>query len=171
MKLYEINEQIQALMDSITVDEETGELHGDAEAVMEQLDGLEMERASILGYLAKEVLNLRADETAMKAEEDRLKKNRERVKKREDAILSILDRECGGVKTDLGVAVGGYRKSEAVVIDDPAAAMEWLNSNNRDDCLRFIEPEISKADVKRLIQSGTEVPGIRVEQRNTFSLR
>lgn len=104
MKLYEINEEILRLTDQITVDEETGEISGDVASVCEQIEALQMERRSILEFLAKLVLNLRSDIAALKAEEDRLRDRRTRLEKKVERLLEILDRECAGEKTDLGVA-------------------------------------------------------------------
>ena len=61
MKLYEINSEIMRLYDSIEVDEETGELLGDAEELLDQIHSLEMEKHSILEWLAKLILNIRLD--------------------------------------------------------------------------------------------------------------
>ena len=127
MKLYEINEEIQRLTDQIGFDEETGELLGDAEDLLRQIDSLQMERKSILEYLAKLVLNLRAEEVALKGEEARLKDRRSRLEKKEGRLLQVLDRECHGEKTDLGI--GAYIEYEPlkhnVTPTDNTSLMEW----------------------------------------------
>lgn len=60
MKLYEINLAIEELTDQIEVDPETGELLGDFVSLYQQIEALQMEKSSILEYLAKIVLNNRA---------------------------------------------------------------------------------------------------------------
>ena len=60
MKLYEIDAEILRLTDQIAVDEETGEILCDLDAITAQIGELQMERKSVLTYLAKLVLNLRA---------------------------------------------------------------------------------------------------------------
>ena len=60
MKLYEINSEIMRLYNSIEVDEETGELLGDAEDLLNQIYSLEMEKHSILEWLAKLILDIRS---------------------------------------------------------------------------------------------------------------
>lgn len=65
MKLYEVNEEILRLTDQIKMDEETGEVSGDVDAICSQINALQLERHSILQFLAKLVLNLRADITAL----------------------------------------------------------------------------------------------------------
>ena len=71
MKLYEINAEILRLTDAIEFDEETGEILGDADELFTQIQSLQMEKKSILEYLAKLVLNIRAEAAAAKTEEQR----------------------------------------------------------------------------------------------------
>ena len=47
MKLYEINEEIARLTDTLLVDEETGEIIGDTEEFCKQLEALNMEKRKI----------------------------------------------------------------------------------------------------------------------------
>ncbi len=170
MKLYEINEEIARLTDTVLVDEETGEIIGDADEFCKQLDALQMEKKRILEYLAKIVLNTRSDIAALKAEEERLKSRREKLDKKAEKLLAIIERECGE-KTDLGVATLSYRSSTAVEVSDSKKAVYWLMLNGHNNCYRMKEPEVSKADVKALIKSGTEVPGCAIVEHRTYNLR
>lgn len=171
MKLYEINNEILRLADQIEVDEDTGEIKGNADELFNQLDALQMERQSVLEYLAKLVLNTRSEASSLKAEEQRLKERRVRLEKKTGRLLAVLDRECAGEKTDLGVATFAYRKTSHVEIADSAMAVSWLKSNNYTSCYRVPEPEISKSEVKKLINSGTEVPGCAVIEDRSYSLK
>lgn len=171
MKLYEINEEILRLAEQVEIDEETGEVLCDIDAITESIDSLQMERRSILEYLAKLVLNTRAEAAALKAEEQRLKEHRLRLEKKEDRLMAILDRECGGEKTDLGVATFSYRKTSRLEVSDPQTAVEWLRDNEYTDCYRIPAPEVSKADVKRLIAHGETVPGCAVVEDYSCSLK
>lgn len=90
MKQYEINA-------------ETGEILGDADELFSQIQSLQMEKKSILEYLAKFVLNIRSEAAAVKTGEQRLKARRDRLAKKEERLMKVLDRECAGEKTDLGV--------------------------------------------------------------------
>ena len=171
MKLYEINEEILRLTESIDIDEETGEFVCDIDAITEGIDRLQMERRSILEYLAKLVLNTRAEAAALKTEEQRLKERRQRLEKKEDRLMAILDRECGGEKTDLGVATFSYRKTSRLEVSDSRTAVEWLRDNEYTDCYRIPAPEVSKAEVKRLIARGEKVPGCAIVEDYSCSLR
>ena len=166
MKLYEVNEEILRLTDQITVDEETGEISGDVDAVCADIDALQMERRSILEYLAKLVLNLR-----LKAEETRLHDRRTRLEKKVERLLQILDRECAGEKTDLGVATLQYRKTTHVEVLDAAKAISWLKRRKLTDCFRIPAPEVAKAEVKKLLSAGTRVPGCALVEDRSYSLK
>lgn len=170
MNLYEIDTELNGLMNEMLFDEETGELVEGAEAMIERIDALQMERTKKLNGIAKYILNLRAESNALKAEEERLKKRRDRVDKKEQRLLEILKTECAGQKTVLDVATVSYSKSEAVDIYDRQAAIEWL-AKTHNDCLRYKEPEVSKSDVKKLIKSGADVPGITIVQNQNCLLK
>ncbi len=171
MKLYEINEAILRLTDQIEVDEETGEVLCDMDAVSTGIAALQMERRSILEYLAKLVLNLRSEIAGLKAEESRLHDRRSRLEKKADRILAVLDRECGGEKTDLGVATLNYRKTTRVDVTDAAKAVSWLKRHKLLDCFRIPAPEVAKAEVKKLLTAGTKVPGCALVEDRSYSLK
>lgn len=171
MKLYEINEQIQRLTDQITFDEETGEILCDIDAITTEIDKLQMEKRSVLEYLAKLILNHRAEAAAIKAEEIRLKQRREQLGKKEERLMAILDRECDGEKTDLGIATLSYRKTNRTEITDSSEALFWLRENGHTECYKTPEPEISKSEVKKLIKAGIEVPGCAIVESLSCSLK
>lgn len=85
--------------------------------------------------------------------------------------MQILDRECDGQKTDCGVATVSYRKTTRVDVSDAAKAVRWLKRNKYTDCFRIPEPEVSKINVKRLLQDGVTVPGVLLTQDMSCSLR
>ena len=171
MKLYEIHAAILSLLDQLEPDPETGELPDSTDAVLERIDALQMEKHSILEYLAKLVLNLRAEISAVKAEDNRLKERRTRLEKTSDRLMKILDRECAGQKTDLGVATFSYRKTSRVEVEDAEKAVRWLKRNKFTECFRIPAPEVAKAEVKKLISAGTKVPGCTVVQDYSCSLK
>ena len=171
LKLYEINEQIQALSDAIEFDPETGEILGDAEALCDAINQLQMEKTSILSYLGKLVLNLRSEQSALKVEELRLKNRREKLAKKEERLMYVLNRECNGEKTDLGIATVSYRKTSRVDVTDSAKAVRWLKRHKFTSCFRVPEPEVAKTEVKKLLNSGTQVPGCALIEDTSCSLR
>ena len=91
MKLYEINNSISELLSQLEPDPETGEVAGDIDSVVEQLNALEMQKSSVLEYLAKVVLDTRAGVTALKDEEKRLKERRQALERKDERLMAILD--------------------------------------------------------------------------------
>lgn len=170
MKLYEVNQAIEEIVDQLDFDADTGEVLSD-EALLEQLAELQMERGRILEYLAKLVLNTKAQIGAIKEEEQRLRDRRHRMEHKVDRLMAILDRECHGEKTDCGVATVCYRKTNRVEVMDEVDAYDWLCENGHNDCYRIPTPEINKTNVKRLLTAGAEIPGIALVQDYSCSLR
>jgi len=170
MKLYEVNEALENLFLTLEPDPETGEITGDIDSVMNEINALQMERSRILEYLAKLVLNCRAEAAMVKAEEDRLKEKRQKAEHKAERILQILERECGGVNTDCGVATVKYRATERLDVADNFATIDWLEKNGYDTFIRYKTPEVSKSDVKKLIKSGIVVPGAEIIKEQSCSL-
>ena len=169
MKLYEVNQMIEGIFEQL-VDPETGEIV-ENEALLAQLDSLQMERSRILEYLAKLVLNTRSQMAALKEEEKRLKERRASLERKDTRLMENLDRECAGEKTDCGVATVCYRKTTKVEVGDDATAVSWLMETGHTQCYRVPAPEISKTEVKKLLAAGTEVPGVALVQDYSCSLR
>ena len=160
MKLYEINNQIENLLDALEPNPETGEIPANEDDIIAQINALALKREDILEYLAKLALDAKATVQAMKAEEKRLHDRRQSMESKQDRLISILDRECGGKKTDLGVATLCYRKSTRVEVNDEKAAIDWLKKTGHHDCYRQPDPELSKLYVGKLLDAGEQVPGV-----------
>jgi len=170
MKLYEVNQAIEDLISKLDPDPETGEVTA-SDDVLEQLHAMEKERSRILEYLAKLVLNCRSESASLKAEENRLAERRRGLERREDRLMQILDRECNGQKTDCGVATINYRATSRVEVQDSKTAISWLKRHKHLDCFRTPEPEVNKADVKKLLTAGEQIPGLNLVQDRSCSLK
>ena len=171
MKLYEINQQIYELLLRLDPDPETGEIAAETDDIVAELNALEIKRTDVLQYLAKVVLDIRAEISTLKAEEKRLHERRAALERKDERLMDILDRECTGEKTDCGVATVCYRKTTKVDIQDNTIAIDWLIKNGYVDFIRYTEPEISKNDVKKLLTSGSEIPGAVLVQDMSCSLK
>ena len=170
MKLYEVNRQIEDLLWQLEPDPETGEIPANEEEIIAQINALAMRREDILQYLAKLALNNRAEAAALKAEEERLKVRRARLEAREDRLIRILDRECGET-TDLGVATLSYRKTSRVEVTDEAKAVSWLKRHKFTDAFKVPAPTVYKIEVKKLLSAGQKVPGCKVVDDRSCSLK
>ena len=171
MKLYEVNAQILALLEQLEPDPETGEIPANEAELIAQINALAMRREDILQYLAKVTLNLRAEAAALKTEEARLKKRRESMEAREERLIQILDRECGGQTTNLGVATLSYRKTSRLEITDEAKAVNWLKRHKYTDAIKVVAPTVYKTEVRRLLSAGKKVPGCMVVDDQSCSLK
>ena len=171
MKLYEVNQQIETLLDQLEPDPETGEIPANEDEIIAQINALAMKREDILQYLAKLSLDAKATVQAMKAEEKRLHDRRTQMERKQEQLIAILNRECGGQKTDLGVATLCYRKTSHVEVTDKSALLRWLKTEGHDDCYRVPEPEISKLNVGRLLDAGVQVEGAERVQSTSCYLR
>ena len=170
MKLYEIDERLAEIISRLEPDEETGEVICDDE-LLSEMEALGIEKKRILTYLAQEVLNTRSDAAALKAEEKRLAKRRRSIENREERLMAILERECcGEKKTDLGVAIARNNTRPVTEVTDRRAAIECLLAEHP-ECVKYPEPEVRKDSVKQLIQNGVDVPGVRLVDNTTFSLK
>lgn len=169
--LYEINYRIQELADSLEVDPETGEVAGDVESVIAEIDLLQLERMQVLDYLAKVVLNGKREAEALKAEEDRLKARRKGVERRNEKLMEVLDRECAGNKTRFSVATLYYRRSTRLEVENSPAQVAWLEENGHEDCVKYTPPEVYKSEVTKLIKAGIDVPGCKLVTETNAYLR
>lgn len=169
MKLYEVNAEIEKLVDE-SFDQETGEILMSDEEFESRMSALQIEKKRILVYLAKLKLNMDSDIKSLREEEKRLADRRHRLEGRSEKILQILDRECGE-KTDLEVVTLMYRKTDRLEVDDGKAAYEWLKENKYEDCYIMPDPEIKKAEVKKLMKSGQKIPGTRLVEGNSCYLK
>ena len=171
MKLYEINSEIAALLIQLEPDPETGEIPSNEDELIAQINALAMRREDILQYLAKLTLNCRAESAALKTEEARLKKRRDALDAKEERLLKILDRECGGETTDLGVATLSYRKTSKLEVTDEAKAVTWLKRHKFMDAIKVVAPTVYKTEVRRLLSAGQKVPGCKVVDDRSCSLK
>ena len=171
MKLYEVNTEIQDLLMQLEFDPETGEILNSSDEIIQRLSELEMEHDQILEYLAKVVIETRAEAAAIKAEEERLAARRKTFERKEERLMQVLDRECEGVNTDLKVATLRYRQTTRVEVQNTETATNWLLANAHLDCIRVKDPEVDKTAVKRLLTGGTEIPGVALVNSRTCSLK
>ncbi len=170
MTLYEIDTEMYDILSALEPDED-GMLPENYEELMERLQNLDIQRQKKLENVAKYVLNTRAEATALREEEKRLASRRKTMENREKSLMAYLDNACMGEKTDLGIAVVSYRRSTRVEIKDTSAALEFLEENNHEECIKRTDPEIAKDKVKALVKDGTEVPGIAIVEVMNCSLR
>ncbi len=172
MKISEIIPKIEELLEQVMPpDPPDDENPAAADDLITRFKDLHLKRDELLESLATLALDTRDDIMNLKTEESRLKARRQHLTGKRERVMSVLDRECGGEKTDLGVATLYYRKTCRTVITDEEAAFEWLKEHGHRECYRIPKPEISKAAVSRLLDAGYVIPGAERQNGTTCYLK
>lgn len=127
------------------------------------LKGLDGEFDLKIENLAVYIKSLIAEAQAIKNEESALKRRRTSIEKSVDWLkLYVLNNmnALGKTKIDMPRAVVDIRQNPiSIVIANEYNFINWAQENNRDDLLRYKQPEINKTAVKNELKSGAELPG------------
>lgn len=159
MKIYEIDQQIQTLIDT-GVDSETGELLFGPEMLM----ALQMERDTKVENLALAYKNMQAEVKAIKDEETNLAQRRKALEAKADRAKEYLEYVLAGEKFKTARVVVGYRKSTKLELSD--GFTEWA-AKNAPDFLRYKDPEPDKTAITNALKAGQKITGAElVESRN-----
>lgn len=156
--LYEIGQEFLTALNSIVVDEDTGEItdFGAIDALSAQFD----DKAEAV---ACHIKNLAALVTGLKAEEAALSDRRKKVEKRVEGLKRYLTNcfdSVGRDNIETPRAKISFRKSTAVLIEDEAAIPS-------DYIVQTVTTKPDKAAIKEAIKDGKEVAGAAlVENRN-----
>jgi len=196
MKLYELSATFADLfnqfdeIDNYTPDtdsngnyiNDSGEVITDVEALRENyraawfdtLSAIEEEFDVKAENVAVYIKNMTAEVKALKQEEDALKRRRMAFEKSVERMKTyLLDsmRNVGRAKIDMPRARLSIRKNaESLVVEDSAAFIGWAEAHN-EDLLRYSQPEIRKTDVKKLIQSGEELPFVHLTRTESLTIK
>lgn len=158
VSLYDIGQDFLAVLESLAVDEDTGEIidFGAIDALSTQFDD---KAESIACYIK----NTNALTAALKAEEAALADRRKRAEKRVEGLKKYLT-SCfdaiGRDKIETARAKISFRKSTAVLIEDEAALpAEYV--------VQTVATKPDKTAIKNAIQGGATIAGASlVENRN-----
>lgn len=159
MNLYDIQSEIQALLNSV---DENGELPEDVFTQLEALDIAETVKIENIGLLIK---NLNAEATAIKAEAKALDKRAASLDNNVESLKSYLVgylTTSGCPKLSTPRVVLSIRPSTAVIVDD-----ESLLADNYFKYKR----EVSKSTIKDDMMNGVDVPGARLETRQNLQVK
>ncbi|WP_432629017.1 siphovirus Gp157 family protein [Brotaphodocola sp.] len=159
--LYEID---QAITDAwlSAVDPETGEIID--EEAKTALDALEMEKGQKVENILLWAKDLRAKSGAIKAEA----KNMTARANEKDALADKLEeyaaRALAGEKFETTRVKVTWRKSQVV---EYTGLVEDLPK----ECIRQKLPEVDKAELKKLLKAGAEIPGAKLVTRNNMQIK
>lgn len=150
-KLYEINQEIEACIDT-----ETGEILD-----YERLNALQIEREEKIQGVALAIKNLLSDAEAINKEKTALAEREARCKKKAEGLKGWLAWALAGEKFNTAKCAVSFRKSTAVSIMDADAIPE-----------EYVKVETTKtpdkAAIKKVLQNGGFIAGCSlVENLNT----
>lgn len=166
MKLYEINEALEELLEkgynAECIDEETGEI--DEEKAKQLLDDLSLAFDDKVENIGCYVKSLTAEIAALKAESDNLKKRAEQKQKKVDSLKRYLASVLNGKGFESARVTVGFRKSVAVKV---------INEELIPDC--YIDEKVIKkpnlAEIKASLKLGSAVKGCELEERLNINLK
>ena len=172
MNVYNINPSIDALIDQIEYDPETGEIVN--VDLLTELEALQMEREEVMDQLCRKYFNLQSDAAAIKAEIKRLTDKMHDAEKKANTAKKQLDHLAKGEDVDFGIAKLKHRKpSAALVQDDTFAAVNYLMEHKKYQLVKTeTKFSLDANAVKNLIiKEGWEIPGVSVEYRPSVTLK
>lgn len=159
MKFYEINQQIQAIVEN--ADPVTGEVD------MMALVSLELEKEEKLNGILFYVKSQEVYQIGLDAEIQRLKKIQTVMENRRERLLSFIlgQMQIDGEKERV---FGAYKATikqnpPSVIVDNEEAIPAKFKT-------QVISEKIDKMAIKEAIKSGDEVAGARLESKNRISI-
>lgn len=161
MTIFEIDQRILEL-----VDPETGELLD-----FDAFDELKMERDQKIEGMALWAKELAATASAIKTEIDTLTERKRSAERRCESLKRYLAEILQGEKFTTSRCAVSFRKSTSVQVDDSEKLVRWLEQNGYDDCVKYKEPEVSKAEVGKLLKSGMPVPFAHLESKQSVGVK
>lgn len=162
MNLYELTEQMQNAIDSLIVDEETGEVTG-----FEAVDALDAEFEDKAEAYALTIKNLLAFSGSAKEEADKLNTRAKAAKNKADRLkehLALSMNAVGKTKIETARAALSFRKSTQVQILDSEKLPDEL-------CKIVTERKPDKTEIGKILKSGKPVPGAELETRMNLQVK
>lgn len=159
MTLYELTEAMKNF--ELEIDEETGEILN-----ADELDLLNIEHELKLKNCVYYYKNVKAEADALKAEKMKLAKRQQTAERKAEWMKAYIDADLAGKafapEDDATVRVS-YRKSVTVECYDIFAV--------DDDYLKYKEPELDKAKVRKAINAGETVSGCKLVEHQNIQIK
>lgn len=168
MTLYEIGQAYQYFLEQV----EAGEIP--EEAINDTLGGIEGDFKEKADNIACMIKNMEYQVAAMKAEEQSLAGRR---KAKESRARQLKDYLCENMlainlkKIETARNLISLRKSPpAIKIEDVPRFIEWAQGHE-ESLLTYRDPEPRKTRIKEYLDSGGEIPGVSVEQKQGLQIK
>lgn len=162
MKLHEYNQEIEKALNSLEINEETGEVTG-YEAVEQVQTDFEDKLESMVCYDK----DMQVDIDALKAEEKNLKARREALEKRSASLrnyISACMEDAGQDKFSSAKCKVSFRKSAVTVIDDIDMIPEEFRNTKT-------TITADKSKIAEALKSGVEIPGAHIVEKQNIQIK
>lgn len=164
MKLYEIDRELEAALESLELDEETGEIVGGFEAI----EALNMEREAKIEGVLLGIKNGMAEAAAIRAEEIALAKRRKAIEGKLDRTREWLREYLSGEKFKTAKVSVTYRTAQKT--ECSADFVEWA-LEHEPELLRYREPEPDKTEIGKLLKAGVKVYGCELVDNTSMIIK
>lgn len=164
MTLYQINEEIQRILDG-AVDEETGEVQVDYEA----LDALVEARDAKVWSCGLHYLNRQGEINVIKAEIDRLEDRLNALKKKNEGLLAYIERNLNGDEYSCPQFNIKYTKSTKVEVDEDFCIFAHFSQDYKHLVRAKLEPD--KTSIGKLLRAGEQIPHATLVQNRTMKIK
>lgn len=160
MKLYEINDALEAALNQVIVDEETGEIISAPD--MEQVAALQLQKEEKIENVVLYVKNAESDAAQIAEEIKRLQERKRILENRIESARGWVQQALEGEKFQTPRCQVSYRTTKSVAIDDMSAIpAEYLR----------VKTDADKALIRKAIAAGETVSGAHIETSTSMSIK
>lgn len=163
MTIFEIDRQILEMVEN-SVDPETGELVLDEE----KLEKLSMEKDRKIENLLMLYKDTLAQADAIKSEVDALAERQKSLMNKAERLKTFAGVVLRGEPFETAKVKVSYKNSESVETTEEFIA--WAKAN-RDDLLRYKEPEADKKKIKEALKNGDSLRGASIVTKQGMQIK
>lgn len=162
MTIFEIDREIAVLIEN-SIDPETGELLLDEE----KLEALQMSREKKIENILMYYKDTLAYSKAIKEEIDSLSERKASLERKADRLKTLVETVLKGETFETPKVKVTYRESKSVELTDDF--LPWAKAN-RDDLLRYKEPEVDKKAVREALTNGDKLTGASIAVKRNMQI-
>ena len=145
------------------------------EAWFDTLEGIEELFENKAVNVAIYIKNLRSEAEQIKAEKLKLEKRQSAKNKLADRLEKYLFDSMQKVKrTQIDRPQAKIRikqNPDSTVIENEQAFIQWAESNDRDDLLKYEQPSVKKTVVKALLKKKEKIPFAHLERKTVIEIK
>lgn len=164
MKLYEIDNELRALLESTVIDEETGEILDGFDP--EKFEQLTLERNKKLEGIALFIKELSYEEEALKAEAKKLNERAKAKHNKAQSLVNYLATSLLGnnqLKFETDKVALSFRKSEVVEVDETLIPKKYFNKK--------VDYVLDKIGIKKLLKAGAKIKGAQLMEKQNLQIK